>query len=35
MPDEAAVNNATVDDLDEKTIKTFLNNKFGTVLQKK
>jgi ATP-dependent DNA helicase RecG len=35
MPDEAAVNNATVDDLDEKTIKTFLNNKFETVLQKK
>ena len=35
MPDEAAVNNATVDDLDENTIKTFLNNKFGTVLQKK
>ena len=35
MPDEAAVNNATVDDLDENTIKTFLNNKFETVLQKK
>ena len=35
MPDEAAVNNATVDDLDENTIKTFLNNKFGNVLQKK
>lgn len=35
MPDEAAVNNATVDDLDEKTIKTFLNSKFETVLQKK
>ena len=35
MPDEAAVNNATVNDLDENTIKTFLNNKFETVLQKK
>jgi len=35
MPDEAAVNNATIDDLDEKTIKTFLNNKFETVLKKK
>lgn len=35
MPDEAAVNNASVDDLDEKTIKVFLNNKFETVFQKK
>jgi len=35
MPDEAAVNNATVGDLDENTIKTFLNSKFETVLQKK
>lgn len=35
MPDEAAVNNATVDDLDENTIKDFLYNKFGNVLIKK
>lgn len=35
MPDEAAVNNVSVEDLDEKTIKTFLSNKFETVLKKK
>ena len=35
MPDEAAVNNATIDDLDEKTLKLFLSNKFETVLKKK
>lgn len=35
IPDEAAVNNATIDDLDEKTLKLFLSNKFETVLKKK
>lgn len=31
IPDEAAVNDATIDDLDEKTLKIFLSNKFGTI----
>lgn len=35
IPDEAAVNNATIDDLDEKTLKLFLSKKFETVLKKK
>jgi Predicted transcriptional regulator containing an HTH domain and an uncharacterized domain shared with the mammalian protein Schlafen len=35
MPDEAAINHASIHDLDEKTIKTFLYNKFETVLKKK
>ena len=35
MPDEAGVDSATVDDLDENTIKYFLYNKFGNVLLKK
>lgn len=35
IPDEVAVNNATIDDLDEKTLKLFLSKKFETVLKKK
>ena len=35
IPDEAAVNDATVDDLDEKTLKLFLSNKFETALKTK
>ncbi len=35
MPDEAAINHASIHDLNEKTIKTFLYNKFETVLKKK
>ena len=34
-PDEAAVKHATIDDLDEATIKTFLKNKFSTALERK
>lgn len=34
-PDEAAVKNATLDDLDENTLKQFLQNRFSTVLEKK
>lgn len=35
IPDEAAVNDATIDDLDEKTLKLFLSNKFETALKTK
>lgn len=34
-PDEAAVKNATLEDLDENTLKQFLQNRFSTVLEKK
>lgn len=34
-PDEAAVKNATLEDLDENTLKMFLQNRFTTVLEKK
>ena len=34
-PDEAAVKDATLDDLDEDTIKQFLQNRFAMVLEKK
>ncbi|MCD8236679.1 MAG: putative DNA binding domain-containing protein [Prevotellaceae bacterium] len=34
-PDEAGVRNATIKDLDEATIKTFLSNKFEKVLTRK
>lgn len=34
-PDEAAVRDATLDDLDEVTIKQFLQNRFAMVLEKK
>ena len=34
-PDEAAVRDATLDDLDEGTIKQFLQNRFAMVLEKK
>ena len=34
-PDEAAVRDATINDLDASTIKLFLENKFSIVLQKK
>lgn len=34
-PDESAVANATIDDLDESTIKEFLRNKFSSVLERK
>ncbi|MCS2949457.1 putative DNA binding domain-containing protein [Bacteroides sp. BFG-638] len=34
-PDEAAVRDATLDDLDEDTIKQFLQNRFAMVLEKK
>ena len=34
-PDEAVVRNATLDDLDEDTIKIFLQNRFSIVLEKK
>lgn len=34
-PDEAAVNDATINDLDENTIKLFLQNRFSTVLERK
>ncbi len=34
-PDEAGVRDATIKDLDENTIKTFLNNKFEKVLVRK
>jgi predicted HTH transcriptional regulator len=34
-PDEAAVRNATIDDLDENTVKLFLRNKFSSVLERK
>ncbi len=34
-PDEAGVRDATIKDLDENTIKTFLSNKFETVLVRK
>ena len=34
-PDEAAVRDATIDDLDASTIKLFLENKFSIVLMKK
>lgn len=34
-PDEATVQDATIDDLDAKTIKEYLSNRFSTVLQKK
>lgn len=34
-PDEAAVRNATLSDLDENTIKTFLASRFDKVLQRK
>lgn len=35
IPDEAAVNDATINDLDEKTLKLFLCNKFETALKTK
>ena len=34
-PDEASVNGATINDLDENTIKVFLENRFDKVLEKK
>ena len=34
-PGEAAVKNATLEDLDENTLKQFLQNRFSTVLEKK
>ena len=34
-PDEAAVKDATLDDLDEDTLKVFLQNRFSIVLEKK
>lgn len=34
-PDEATVKNATLEDLDENTLKQFLQNRFSTVLEKK
>ena len=34
-PDEAAVKDATLDDLDEDTLKQFLQNRFALVLEKK
>ena len=34
-PDESAVADATIDDLDESTIKEFLRNKFSSVLERK
>ena len=34
-PDEAGVRDATIKDLDEGTIKTFLSNKFDKVLARK
>ena len=34
-PDEAAVKDATLDDLDENTLKQFLQNRFTMVLEKK
>ncbi len=34
-PDESAVVDATIDDLDETTIKVFLRNKFSPVLERK
>ena len=34
-PDEAGVRDATINDLDEKTIKLFLGNRFERVLEKK
>ncbi|WP_455666138.1 RNA-binding domain-containing protein [Phocaeicola sp.] len=34
-PDEAAVKDATLDDLDEDTLKQFLQNRFAMVLEKK
>lgn len=34
-PDEAGVRDATIKDLDENTIKTFLSNKFEKVLVRK
>lgn len=34
-PDETAVANATIDDLDESAIKEFLRNKFSSVLERK
>ena len=34
-PDEAGVRDATIEDLDESTIKTFLSNKFDKVLARK
>lgn len=34
-PDEAAVKNATLEDLDENTLKQFLQKRFSTVLEKK
>ena len=34
-PDEAVVRNATLDDLDETTLKIFLQNRFSIVLEKK
>lgn len=34
-PDEAVVKDATLDDLDEDTLKVFLQNRFTTVLEKK
>ena len=34
-PDEAVVRDATLDDLDEDTLKTFLQNRFSLVLEKK
>ena len=34
-PDEAAVKDATLDDLDEDTLKQYLQNRFSTVLEKK
>ena len=34
-PDESCVRNATINDLDSDTIKTFLGNKFEKVLEKK
>ena len=34
-PDEAAVKDALIDDLDENTLKLFLENRFSTVLEKK
>lgn len=35
IPDEVAVNDATMGDLDEKTLKLFLSNKFETALKTK
>lgn len=34
-PDDAAVKDATLEDLDEDTLKVFLQNRFSTVLEKK